>query len=173
MSDTQILEAPYVPQPEPQILEEPAPPPPIVNPTLAQLEEMLRAPRTVTIRFDDGRPEVRLNVRSLTPAESEAVNLELRRVMVPMVQDAQGKPTSVPDKYNPEYLSALRRADLTARGVACYYGCEMIRSARPGLRDAVEITQYVQGLLTEPVLDLLYVGIVGGRTATEEYLANF
>jgi hypothetical protein len=139
--------------------------------SLAQLDQLLREPRRVTIDFGPEREPLVVEVFRLRPRDAERVAVEMRGAVPDIIKDANGETRY--DMTKPGYLEKKREAEVRARAVAVYCGCPLLQEAAPGLRDAREITDFVQGQLTDSVLDALQAAILSEDAAATQRLTGF
>lgn len=112
-----------------------------------------------------------LEVRSLTPAEEAAVAAIVEAVIPEVVKG----PTPEQDRAKVNdagFVKARAEAALKARAQAVYWAVPALRDAKPGLTDTGDIVQYIQGQLTESVIDMLWQATRKGGISLAE-LVNF
>jgi hypothetical protein len=66
------------------------------------------------------------------------------------------------DYNNEKYQAELEKLKRTARALAVYTGCPAVQAGKPGLSNRDEIRDYVQGILTEHILNILHLNIMAG-----------
>ena len=140
--------------------------------TLDRLQELVDRPMVARFILDGQAVEV--PVHRLKPAQQELVDRiydfsegrsrELRPPKVPGRDDY--------DTADPKYLERLAELRRCARAMAIYLGCEAVRVGRPDLADRDQIRTYVDGILTEQILDLLHLTIMSSGLNVAE-AANF
>lgn len=148
---------------KPSTLPHPPPPPqpparePAQLPRLQSLEEIQAACREkidAVIRTPRG-PRV-IEVRPLTPAQSEEVARLIESVFPPYLKDKDGLPTDRLDIANEEYQRRKQAATRKARAIALYWAVPAFAAGRPGLSQADEIHQYMGTVATDGVLEQLW-----------------
>jgi hypothetical protein len=160
MSDENTQNGPVGPQGEPGQ----APPPPkapeiLTITSLDQLQRLIDAPIWCEFKLD-GRP-MRVECHRPTQALDEQVRA-LRRKAQPEFKKERG-PNGDYDYAAPAFLAAREANEKIARALLIYACCPVVAASRPGLLVPEKIAEYVRGLLSEGVLDLLATVIqVGG-----------
>jgi hypothetical protein len=134
--------------------------------SLSQLQARCEQPMAVRFVLDGQVIEV--PVRRLTPAEQEKVDQvydfaenRSRELRPPLLKGR----TPEEDRYdynNEKYQAELEKLKRTARALAIYTGCPAVQAGKPGLDNRDEIRDYVQGMLTEHILNLLHLNIMAG-----------
>lgn len=111
----------------------------------------------------DGLP-YEIEVRTLLPHEDALLDQMMDSVLPPLKASGP-KPgdAMIPDIGNPDYQKRKNDAYITARALALYWAVPIFSAEKPGLKNASEITDYVQSKLTTQLLDTLFNGVRNGR----------
>jgi hypothetical protein len=116
-------------------------------------------------------------VRPLASAESEQIQLLLAEVAPPLVRSEKGEVGSEKsvDRYDlkePGYLKKMSAQIQLTRALGLYWCCPLFAQSRPGLTDRAAIAEFVAGVWTEGVKELLWQVILSDGRALEE-MVNF
>lgn len=149
--------------------------------TLDELDALCRREVKVFIPgpLKDGKPAaIAVTIRRLTPQETARVR-ELREAVVPPVvtveDEETGRSKREYDFANADYTRKLAGVAVTSRALAVWLGCEWFRAgAPPGTGDSTEkIQEYVQGRLTDSLIELIYQQIIAVDGRLEEQVDFF
>ena len=141
--------------------------PPVTS--LADLQQMCAKTRRVEFIFE-GNP-CAFDVRRLTPTEEARLGSIITEIQPPMIKG------NIPENDRIDFMSAdfMKRkagAEIQVRAIGLYLCVPEIAAGKPNLTDANQITEYVQGLLTQPILDVLWKGVRDSGVTLAE-LTNF
>jgi hypothetical protein len=136
---------------DPPIKETPVQAAPITS--LSELNALCQQKQKV--EFDFNGKKCALEMRRLTPAEQAKI-AEVVEAVMPPIQKGRTPEEDRVNTLDPEYRKKKSDAALRGRSLALYWAVPAISSGRPGLTDQAEICSYVQGQLTEPILNLLW-----------------
>lgn len=140
--------------------------------SLTELDALCRQPVTVRIPLASGDEVIEIEARRLTPAESAKVNLEMRRALPKIIPgDKPGQERF--DLSDPTYFERDQTAKRRARALAVYLGVPLFRDEKPNLSNIDDITDYVQGKLTEEILTILFMAIVPSFAQEVQEAVNF
>jgi hypothetical protein len=117
---------------------------------------------------------IELPVRRLPPLLAERVR-RLRRGVTPPFKRERG-PNGDYDPMDVKYLEQRDAMEARVRALIVYSCCPLIAGKKPGLTDEGEILAFVQGVLSENILDLIMLTAqAGGLNLDEEVQrrANF
>jgi hypothetical protein len=133
---------------------------------LAELQA--RCERPIAVQFVLDGQVIEVPVRRLSPAEQEKVDQvydfaenRSRELRPPLLKGR----TPEEDRYdynNEKYQAELEKLKRSARALAIYTGCSAVQAGKPGLSNRDEIREYVQGILTEHILNILHLNIMAG-----------
>ena len=118
---------------------------------------------------------IEIPVKRLSPLQAERVR-KLRRSVTPPFKKDRNPPVGDYDPMDPKYLEAKDTLDVKVRAFIVYSCCPLIAAKKPGLTDESEMVAFVQGILSENVLDLIMLTAqAGGLNLDEEVQrrANF
>lgn len=132
--------------------EEPKAPPTVIT-SLAELDALCR--KRSKVEFDLNGQKCSLEVRKLTPMEESKVN-EIVESVTPAVIKGKTPEEDRLDLTNAKYIKDKNDASLKARAQALYWAVPAFQEGKPGLTDPNLVRDYVQGLLTEPILNMLW-----------------
>jgi hypothetical protein len=123
-----------------------------------QLQTMVDAPVYCTFSLDG--TTVRVPCKRVSQDLDEEVRRIRREAQPPFLKE---RGTSGDYDYtNAAYLAKRDRNEKVARAVLVYSGCPAIAAKKPGLRNAEEIYQFVKGVWTENILELIALTIQAG-----------
>ncbi len=131
---------------------------PVVAPTVAitSLKDIQALCQQLNkVEFDYFGKQCVLEVRRLFPHEEAKIN-EIIEAVVPAIIKGKTPEEDRLDLNNPNYVKAKSEAALKARAQAIYWAVPAIQVDRPGLTDLNAVRDYVQSILTEPILDVLW-----------------
>ena len=137
--------------------------------SLADLQALCSQKQRVEFVFND--QQCALEVRRLTPAE-EAKIAEIIELVTPPVIKGRVPEEDRVDVTNPDYIKRKTDSAIKARAQALYWSVPCFSESKPGLTDLGDITTFVQGQLTESILDVLWKATRQGGVAMAE-LVNF
>lgn len=120
---------------------------------------------TIECRFVYKGKMIRVPVTPLSASTAEKVR-ELRRKALPPFRRERG-PNGSYDELDPAYLKARDENEKKARAVIIYAHCPAVAEKKPGILNPDEIYQFVQGLFTESILEILSLTIQGGGLSNE------
>jgi hypothetical protein len=133
------------------------------RPTVKTLDELLAiTQKEFACVFKVDGHEVSISLRRLAPAEEEAAKQIIRQVEAPPVLDKQTGAVIGYNEQDPKYRTELEAALLSSRAFVIYHGCPEIKAKRPDLKSVKDITEYVQGILTDTILATLCATIQKG-----------
>lgn len=116
---------------------------------------------------------VRFKIRRLKPFETQRVADIQNEVIPPMRKVRQGRDDAEePDFMNPEYLKAREIARIRGRALAVYLGVDVFNREKTSLGSIDEIFEFVQGKLTDHILDVLF-NAVNDSGVEKAHLVNF
>ena len=152
-----------------------APPPRVVVTDFAQLNALFTKP-VPCVFYLDGQ-EIELPVQRISPGLAEQVR-KLRRTVMPPFRKDRNPPAGDYDQMDPKYLAERDAVELKIRALIVYASCPILSSQKPGLTVPDEMLSFVQGLLSENVLDLIMLTAQAGgmHLASDEEVqrrANF
>jgi len=131
----------------------------ISNGNLGALQALVDAPVWCRFRLDG--QDIQVECHRVSQAVDEQVRA-LRRLAQPPYTKPTGTTPGYYDESNAAYLIARDKNDKIARSVVIYAGCPAVSASKPGLVVAETIHDYVRGLLTDTVLDMLAMTIQAG-----------
>ena len=136
--------------------------------SLDQLQALVN--ETVKCQFELDGVSINLPVNRISPAVAERERAITRSVQPPYKPERKDY-----DPLAPEYLAARDLATLKARAFIVYSCCPSVCAKKPGLMAVDDIFSFVQGLLTENLLNLIAMSArVGGMNLEREVAgANF
>lgn len=139
--------------------------------SVADLQLVIDEKFEVKINFQGG--DFIIEGRRLRPFESAQIQEILARPIPPVIRGDPTKPQT--DRYNydaPEYTKAKRDAGVTARAMGLYNCFPAIAAGKPDLKDAQDITKFVQSIWNDAILDTLWNTVQDGGVRSAEYV-NF
>ena len=144
---------------------------PLTITSLDQLQALVDAPIECVFAIDD--TIVRLPCRRMTQDLSEQVR-QIRIEAQPPFDPKRGANGDY-DYSNPAYRLRHETNLKTARAVIVYAGCPLIAAKKPGLVDKQQIYQFIRGILSEMILELIAQRIENGGLGivSEAERANF
>jgi hypothetical protein len=137
--------------------------------SLADLQKLVSQRFSVDFVFNSEKCS--LEVRRLTPAE-EAKIAEIIELVTPSVIKGRTPEEDRVDLTNPKYIKEKTDAAIKARAQALYWSVPCFAEAKSGLTDLSDIASFVQGQLTESILDILWKATRQSSVALAE-LVNF
>jgi hypothetical protein len=123
--------------------------------SLDELQALLDKPMHCEFVLD--RHSVKLECKRLSAAIEEEVRRIRRDVQPPWSAEKKDY-----DHLNSQYLQKRDAAERIARSVIVYWGCPQVAAKKPGLIKPAEIHLFVNGLLTEHILELLALTVQAG-----------
>ena len=126
--------------------------------SLDELQAVVDAP--IWCEFALSGAPIRVECRRLGQAVDEQVRELRRRAQPPFLKDRG--PSGDYDYTNAAYLAAKDKNEKIARALMIYAGCPAVAAKKPGLVVPEMIYDYVRGVLSETVLEILGAVIQGG-----------
>jgi hypothetical protein len=137
--------------------------------SLAEIQKLSTARKKVEFKL--GEQTCSLEMRTLTPAEEARISDIVDAVTPPLVKGNMPEQDRI-DTTNSDYIKRKTAAAIQARSQALYWAYEAFQQAKPGLTDLGQVTEFVQGQLTEPILNVLWTDTRKGGIDFVE-LVNF
>lgn len=155
----------------------PAEPPPVKARKLASLADMQAVfEKTITLRLNFDGGEFDLDAKRLSPLQSHKLEDMLAAATPPFVK---GNPKlNEEDRYdvaNPDYLKKKTLLGIQARAMGLYWSVPAIKEgfdAKGGTPEVTAVTDFVQGLFNDQVLQLIWESVRDGGVRQVE-LINF
>src|SRR5580700_5874486 len=152
---------------------EPAKPEPALPPAkkitnILEFQEIIDEKFTTVITYQSKRVE--MEGRRLKPFETQQLVDMMAAVLPPSVKGR----TPQEDRYdydNKEYRAKKEEARLTARAIGIYTAFPAVSAARPNLTKPEQIREFVQGMLTDAILETLWQTVQDGGVRKAEYLS--
>lgn len=139
--------------------------------SLAELNALCQQKQKV--EFDFNGSQCALEIRRLTPAEQSKI-VEIVESVVPPIQKGRTPEEDRVDTFDATFRAKKAEAATKARSLALYWAVPAFREVKPDLRDPGEITNFIQGQLTEPILNVLWNATQqSGITGDVASLVNF
>jgi hypothetical protein len=137
--------------------------------TVAELAAVLDAPLRCRFAIDGQVLEV--PVQRMSARTAEQVRELLRKAKPPFNKALgdRGDYDLTSEPYQKERDDNLKRA----RSLMIYAHCPLVAANKPGLTALADIHNYVQGLFTESVLEVISIAIQGGGLEEVEERVNF
>jgi hypothetical protein len=130
----------------------------LVVENLDQLTAIVNEP--VMCEFTLCGQALRLPCRRVSQELDEQVRA-IRREAVPMYKKTLGKDGDY-DYMDPAYQAKRDLNEKIARSLTVYAGCPAIAAKKPGLTNKNEIHAFVKTILTEHIVELIFLTIQGG-----------
>ena len=136
--------------------------------SLDQLQALVN--ETAMCQFELDGTRISVPVNRISPGVAERERAITRTSQPPYKADRKDY-----DPLDPAYLAARDLAALKARAFIVYACCPAVSAKKPGLTGVDDIFNFVQGLLTENILNLIALSArVGGMNLEREVAgANF
>jgi len=149
---------------------------PVRTVKIASFEDLsARLDKTIPCVFKLDGELIEIPVKRVTPALAERVR-KLRRSVLPPFKKERNPPAGDYDPMDPKYLADKDANEAKVRALIVYTCCPLIAAKKPGLTDEAEMLPFVQGVLSENILDLIMLTAqAGGMNLDEEVQrrANF
>ncbi|MDE2102858.1 MAG: hypothetical protein KGL39_36780 [Patescibacteria group bacterium] len=119
---------------------------------------------------------IEIPVKRVTPALAERVRKLRRAVLPPYKKERNPAAGGDYDPMDPGYLERKDLNEAKVRALIVYTCCPLVAAKKPGLTDEAEMLAFVQGILSENILDLIMLTAqAGGMNLDEEVQrrANF
>jgi len=129
----------------------PAKPGAVTVTSLDQLEKLVAAP--IWCEFYLDRQLIRIECRRVGQGVDEQVRALRREAMPPF--DSKRGPNGDYDFQNVGFLARRDANEKKARALLIYTGCPAVAAKCPGLTTPDKIHEFVRGLLSENILDLI------------------
>jgi hypothetical protein len=141
----------------------------------SELEQLCNGERDCVILVN-GQPRM-IGVRSLTPAEDASLQQILRKALPPRITGGGDGGEDKWDLDDPDYKQTRERKRTEARAMAIYLACPTYRRAiqeKLGpTPTADQIVTFVQGAISEKVVERIYASILEEDVAPEVYADFF
>ena len=143
---------------------------------IASFDELAtRMDKTIPCVFKLDGSLIEIPVKRMSPGLAERVR-KLRRSVTPPFKKERNPPAGDYDPMDAKYLESKDAVETKVRALIVYACCPLIAAKKPGLTDEAEMAVFVQGVLSENILDLIMLTAqAGGLNLDEEVqrLANF
>jgi hypothetical protein len=138
--------------------------------SLKELNALIR--KRMKVEFDFNGTKCALEMRRLTAAESSKISEILESVTPPLIKGKTMDDDRL-DLTNASYIKAKNLAAIQARAQAVYWSYPEVSAGNPNLKDPVEIADYVQSQLTDPIVQILYNATQDNGIGGVAELVNF
>lgn len=138
-----------------------------------ELAGLLAKPVSCVFKLDG--QDIEIQVNRVTPLLAEQVR-KLRRSVTPPFKKDRNPPAGDYDPLDAKYLEARDAMEIKCRALIVYASCPLVSAKKPGLTNPDDLVAFVQGVLSENMLDLIMLTAqAGGMNLDEEVQrrANF
>jgi len=133
------------------------------NVKITDITELIeRCNKPFVCRFLLDQDVIELPVKRLSPAFEEKISAIRRNIPLPPMIKGNKPEENVYNFNDPAFVKAKDAAELVIRALSIYEGCPAIRDGKPNLLNQDEILDYVQGLFTNDLLNVIWWTIQGG-----------
>lgn len=128
---------------------------PVSQPLTSLSEIQKLCAQTKRVEFTLDGKKCALEVRRLTPAEEARLAEIADSVTPPIIKGANPEQDRL-DLTNAAYLKKKTEAALQARSQGLYWAIPAFQADKPNLTNLADIEKYIQGQLSEQLLDVLW-----------------
>jgi hypothetical protein len=134
--------------------------------SLAQLQKLVDTP--VELEFELHGQPVKVLLSPVTPSLAETIH-KLQRASQPPWVEGRKEYNLTDQKYLAEKVENIKKA----RSLTVYGCCPAIAQAKPGLVNVEDVHKFIQGILSETILDLIEAKALVGGLGNVQGRANF